>query len=299
MIEISVPATTANFGPAFDAAGMALDLRMRAVAKPGAQGLRLRVSGPEAPTHDGLAQCIRKGMSLVTPDADSLRLDVIITNDIPLGLGLGSSAAALVCGIELAALTIGHRLDDLEVVQLAARAEGHPDNVAPAVLGGMCFVVTDGADVVVQRVDVPQTLRLAAVVPSAPLATWMSRAALPATYRREDVAYNLQRTALLAAAFASGDLLSLGSALHDRLHERFRSQLMPGLADALAVDAAGALGTVLSGAGPSVLVLALGDPAPAAERVAQAFREGGTDVRILFPSPDNAGVRVEKSHVAA
>lgn len=290
MIYASVPASTANLGPAFDTAAMALSLRMEAYARPRGDGFRLRFTGSEQPTHDGIERKIREGAMHAT-DGVLPSLDALIKNEIPLGVGLGSSTAALLCGMLIARAARGETTDPSEAVRLVARLEGHADNAAAAVYGGACFVATRRDEVFVHKTAVSRALRLALVVPSAVVDTAAARRTLPQIHRLDDVVHNLQRSALLAAALASGTLHALPEVFDDRLHERYRAALLPGLDEALKVSADGAFGIALSGAGPAVLVIGDRDPSAIAARVRRKFEEAGMTARVLFPTVENAGMK--------
>jgi homoserine kinase len=209
---------------------------------------QITVSGRDAqsiPT-DG-SNLIRQTIAQYTP----ARFQLHIHNEIPVGKGLGSSAAALTAALRIAKPEWQPR----ELLNECAKLEGHPDNAAASVLGGLvaAMMSPDGETTAVQ-IPLPRGLALAVIVPNYPLSTAKARAALPACYPLADVVFNLQRTAVLTAALATGDLESIGRALEDRLHHPYRAPLIAGLTEALAHQSPGLLGCVLSGAGPSVLV---------------------------------------------
>ena len=220
----------------------------------------------------------------------SVRLDV--QNEIPLGVGLGSSAAAIVAGILLANELCGSKLSPADVLRLAAEIEGHPDNVAAALHGG--FVVAaapqDAANVLVSKAEVSAALDFVAVIPEVPLPTEKARAALPAQYSRADVVANLQRTALLAARFFSGGELS-PELFHDALHQPYRSPLVPGIAECLAFRHPGLAGVFLSGAGSAVMAIARHSSAEIGAALVREFQGKGTRARAVVLKADNRGAR--------
>ncbi len=249
--DVSVPATSANLGPGFDTLGIALDLRLRATVRPAAEFSLTFQAGPCAPTHDGFAQEILRGFDAVSAHARP-PLAIVVDNPIPLGKGLGSSAAANVLGAQIAAECYPERRADLLTIVTAL--EGHPDNALPALLGGFIVAAQRGEyEPSYLRFAPPTRVRAVIAIPEIELPTEEARAILPQTYRKEDVVYNVQRSSLLAAAWASGDLSVLRVAMADRLHQPYRAAAVPGLTDALQLELPGLLGLALSGAGPSVL----------------------------------------------
>lgn len=292
MLRVSVPASSANLGPAFDCVAIAFNIRMQARATQRAGLLKLRFSGEESPAHSGIADCIRRGMSLVTPEVNKIPLEVWIDNDIPVGVGLGSSAAALICGIVLAAAAKNSKLTARQIVSMAAQVEGHADNAAAAVLGGICFVLDTEEGVAMSVLPPPRGLRTALVVPSVSLKTSYARSVLPRSYDRSDVVHNLQRATTLAVALARGNVQSAIAALDDRLHEPYRAPLVPGVAAALR-EKNRTTGVVLSGSGPSILILTTKSPSAAAQRVARRFRAAGIQTRVMLPRIDASGLVVK------
>ncbi len=268
---------------------MALNIRLRARGRKSDGRFTLRVRGQDRASNAGLADCIRSGMKLVDRHFERLALRVTVDNDIPVGVGLGSSAAGLVCGIAIATAARGESLNRTRIAHLASAAEGHADNAATAVFGGICLVVPAEPELLVRVLRPPRDLIAAVVIPSAILKTSLSRSVLPRSYRRSDVVHNLQRTAFLAAALAQADASSVISVLDDRLHEPYRAPLVRGLSKALA-ERSVTTGVVLSGSGPSVLVLARGAVRAAARRVAQRFHDAGMRTRILSPRFDRDGL---------
>jgi homoserine kinase len=254
---LRVPGSSANLGPGFDALGVALQIYLECRFSAGNR-LSIRVRGRDAgqisPGEDNLiwqtalAVAARAHMPL-----PSISLEII--NDIPIGKGLGSSAAALTAGVIIAEKLLDLRWKPARILDEAARLEGHPDNVAACVLGSIvASAVEPGGLTRAIRLEMPENFELAVVVPNYALPTRESRAVLPECYSSADTTFNVQRAALLIAAFATGDSSVFPTALDDRLHQPYRAQLIPGLAEILRLRAPGLLGCALSGAGPGVLV---------------------------------------------
>jgi homoserine kinase len=272
---VSVPATSANLGPGFDSVGLALDLRARAIVEP-AHRFSLEFSGPQRPTHPGFEGMLLDAMRTVSSELPRAR--VHLNNAIPLGKGLGSSAAASALGISIAARAHGLELTRDDVAERVCELEGHPDNALPAVYGGIVIATCARAHV---KIAAPRDLHAIVVVPDFELATERARALLPTHYEKADAVFNIQRAALLGAALASGSWNVLREAMNDRIHQPYRANVVPGLAGALAVDSPQLIGLALSGAGPSVLALVHGGVAwrPIAARIAACFEAAGIVAR--------------------
>lgn len=259
-ITLRLPATSANLGPGFDALGLAMALYLTIEARVADSGaFSIDATGRNADA----CGVIENNLILTTymdvlANAGRLspRLSLTLHNEIPLGMGCGSSAAALLAGVLLA-----NHFGDLnwsrqQILEEACRREGHPDNVAACFLGGMTVSAMDEQRVttVTYKENFKWSLQLA--LPPASLSTSKARAMLPPNYSREDAVLNIQSTALLVSAFAlrRGDLLS--AAMRDRIHQPYRMQACPLLARLLPLSGKpGFLGVALSGAGPSVLMI--------------------------------------------
>lgn len=258
--SVRVPATTANLGPGFDCLGLALDLWNTVRLELGTRGVQVSGEGAESLSRGEDNLVCRAAAALFREVGDaSPDVAVVCRNDVPLGRGLGSSAAAVVGGLAAANALCGEPLSTRDLLRLAVAMEGHPDNVTPALLGGCQVSVTDGDDVVTSAVPTPEGLRAVLFVPERPMPTAQARALLPARVSRDDAVFNIGRTALLVNALATGDLDGLRVATQDRLHQPYRSALFPSMRLIIqaALDA-GALGAFLSGAGSTVLALARG-----------------------------------------
>ncbi len=227
---ISVPASSANLGPGFDCVGIALDLRARAMVQPAAR-FSLEFSGAEQPTHPGFERMLLAAMHSVSADLPRVRVQLV--NAIPLGKGLGSSAAARVLGVTIAARAHGMHLTRDDVAHRACELEGHPDNALPAVYGGIAIATSARTHASI-KLAAPRDLYAIVTVPDFDFATAQARALLPAQYTRNDFVFNVQRAALLGAALASGSWSVLREAMNDRLHQPYRAAIVPGLAAALA-----------------------------------------------------------------
>lgn len=299
-VRVRVPATTANLGPGFDALGLALSLYNRFEVQLLDSGYEVEatgVAGEFVPTGaDNLVvQAAEAAWTAAGLPATGWR--VRLQPEIPLGGGLGSSATAIVAGIVAANELAGGVLSRQQMLQLAAKLEGHPDNVAPALLGGLTIVVSTGeGEVCWERIDV-HGIAVVVAVPDQPLSTGRSRKALPETVSHTDAVFNVGRASLLTAAFANRNLDAVAVALDDRLHQPYRARLVPGFADVVtAAIREGALGAVLSGAGPSVAAFVPEgmDGEPVGIAMTAAFREAGIGAHWLVLHPDEDGAVVEQ-----
>ena len=291
-VHVRVPATSANLGPGFDALGLALALYNDVVAVE-ADTVTVRVEGEGAgrlPT--GSDNVVARALRLAYEAADRPFKGCAIScvNRIPTARGLGSSAAAWVGGLVAGNALLGGPLSRDALLALAARAEGHPDNVAAALLGGLTVSCATAAGVTAVSLPVPSGVTWVALIPSITSSTAEARAVLPRSVSRVDAVFNVQRVALLLAGLQSGRLETLSTALDDRLHQPYRRALFPwmdGVADA--ARAAGALGCVLSGAGPSLLAAVAGDGAAVARAMETALRAAGIEAGARAFAVDTKG----------
>jgi homoserine kinase len=287
-----VPASSANLGPGFDALGLALALYNEVVIAE-SDDVLVSVEGEGAGRlQTGADNVVARGARLAFEAAGRPFRGAVIhcLNRIPLSRGLGSSAAAWVAGLVGANALLGNPIDRQDVVGLAAGAEGHPDNVAAAVLGGLTVSCADGAHVEAVSLPVPPGLRWVVLVPEVESATSAMRAVLPPEVSRADAVFNVQRVSLFLAALSAPRLDLLATAMHDRLHQPYRLPLFPWMEAVVAAAVkAGALGCVLSGAGPSMLAAVDGAPDAVAGAMEGALAAAGLSGRAHGLDVDLAG----------
>src|SRR5215831_4513303 len=292
---LRVPASSANLGPGFDALGLALGVYLTCRFRR-SESLCIHVEGRDAyqiPTgpdnliwQTALAVATSLGMQM-TP------IELEICNDIPIGKGMGSSAAALTAGVVIADLLLDLAWKPLRILDEAARLEGHPDNVAPCTLGSIVASAIDSGGVArAVRLDLPRRFGVAVVVPDFDLPTVKARAVLPASYSREDAVFNVQRASLLIAALATGSTWAFPAALEDRFHQPYRAPLVPGLDEILKLRAPGLLGCALSGAGPAILVFYERGYESVCDLVRQIFHYHGHDSEVLLAQIAECGFEV-------
>jgi homoserine kinase len=291
-VEVRVPATSANLGPGFDALGLALALHNEVRAEE-AEGVSVEVSGEGAghlatDASNVVARGVRRAYEAAGRPFRGVRLACV--NRVPTARGLGSSAAAWVGGLVAGNALCGGPLPPDALLGLAARAEGHPDNVAAALLGGLTVACATGDGVTAVSLPVPPELIWVVLVPETTSATAEARAVLPASVPRADAVFNVQRVALLLGALQAGRVAALAAALDDRLHQPYRLTLfpwMPAVVDA--ARAAGALGCVLSGAGPSLLAVVREGAAEVGRAMEAALRGAGIAGRARSLAVDTTG----------
>jgi len=300
--EVRVPASTANLGPGFDCLGLALDLHLTARAavlhaknsrsSVSSRGVSGSASLPTSPQQNLILRAMshaakREGVSL-----PHVRLDV--ENEIPIASGLGSSAAAIVAGVALGYAVCGKKLTENAVLSCATRFESHVDNIGAALLGQLVvsMVRSDGTVVALRKVW-PKEIRVVAVTPKISLKTAASRAALPKRVSHSDGVFNLQRSALFLAALDARRYDLLADAMHDRLHQPYRQDLIPGLAEVLAMPRIpGMLGIALSGSGPTVVALATSNFDEIGKSIARHFKKEGLASTIRNLAVAEQGMRL-------
>lgn len=270
-VEVKVPATSANLGPGFDSLGLALSLYSEvAVTVREAPGATVTVHGVGSegvPTDESnlIVRTIAEVFESVGRDLPGLDLEAM--NNIPHGRGLGSSGAAIVSGVMAAkGLLAGEvELDSQRLLAIASRLEGHPDNVAPALFGGLTIAWSSDDGPQFKKLMVHRGVSPLVCVPQQTMSTEVARGLRPESVSHEDAAFNVSRSALLVAALVQSPEL-LFAATEDRIHQSYRAAAMPETQSLLTALRSAGHAAVVSGSGPSVLVLC-SDPA---ERLAAA-----------------------------
>jgi homoserine kinase len=282
---VVVPASIANLGGGFDTLGVAVQLYLtaRIVDVRDDGGARLTVVRSTPPVKGQNA--LERGYMTVANRTGRRAPTVIVEvdSDIPMAAGLGSSAAATVAGIRVFE-TVSGRLSDAELLGAATEVEGHADNAAPALFGGLTSVQEPvGGDPVALRWNWPEELRLVVATPAVGLATSKARAALPDMLPRHDAIFNLQHVLALVHALQSREYAALREAVRDRWHQPARASLVPLLSEVLALEDPDVLGSFLSGAGPSVAVLAHRNVARVEQLLKSMYERAGVSatVRVL------------------
>ncbi|MFI0237478.1 homoserine kinase [Streptomyces sp. NPDC016845] len=298
-VRVRTPATSANLGPGFDSLGLALGLYDDVVVRVADSGLNIDIAGegsetlPRDESHL-LVRSLRTAFDLL--GGQPRGLEIVCANRIPHGRGLGSSSAAIVAAVVAArAVTIGGdaRLDDAALLELATEIEGHPDNVAPCLLGGFTIAWTESGAGRAIRLDAAPSVVPVVFVPGKPVLTEMARGLLPRTVPHVDAAANAGRAALLVEALTRRPELLL-PATEDRLHQEYRAPAMPESAALVERLRADGVPAMISGAGPTVIALVEDGAADKVARLAGegwaanrlALDAGGASVLPLGSSPD-------------
>lgn len=290
MIKIRVPATSANLGPGFDCLGLALDIWKEIIFEPADQ-ITYHVEG------EGAEKLNKSARNLFTKAFARLHAvcgrklngaAIRSKNDIFVSSGLGSSAAAIVGGLFGANEMLGKPLNEDELLALATEMEGHPDNVAPALFGGLVVSAMGRDGIITRRYDVPE-MTVLIVTPQVEWLTKTARAVLPKSYSRSDAVFNIGRAALVVDALRNGDLDLLQKVVDDRIHQPYRLRHISG--GAAAIKIARQFGAAaLSGSGPSIIVFLPPENAePAKNAIVDVFAERGIEARALITQPSNAG----------
>lgn len=301
-VKVTVPASTANLGPGFDCLGLALGLfntveMWDAAGEPGEGEPQATVEiGGEGADHlpeDGRNLILQAAARLFEKaGAPARALRARATNGIPLGSGMGSSAAAVVGGLVAANALLDGKFGREDLLRLAFEIEGHPDNAAPAIFGGLVIVSATGEELMTRAVPTPQ-MQAAIALPNVRLSTAEARAALPKSVPLADAVFNVGRSMLVVKALEAGDYDLLKWAMADRLHQPYRRKLIPGYDEAVsAAHRAGAAAVALSGAGPSLVAFAPGGHEAIAQAMAAAFQKAGLAARTFVLPVDRQGVRV-------
>lgn len=270
-IKVKVPATTANFGSGFDCLGMALpiynEITIEENVMPGS-GIEINIIS-ETDQDDGLAiehiptdknNIVYKAIELLYNSIGQVPSDLTINikSEIPIARGLGSSASVIIGGLIAANELLGRPADEAALLSIATEVEGHPDNIAPALLGGLVLSsLEDDGSVIYKKIDWPSQWSLTVCIPDYELATDISRSVLPKEVSLKDASFNSRRIAMLVHAINTQDAELMKLGLQDKLHQPYRMKLVPGLTEIISQlkHEENVLGCVLSGAGPAILII--------------------------------------------
>jgi len=296
---LRVPATSANLGPGFDCIGMALDLYnyidFEIGEKDGYLSLDVSGEGKESLAKDK-SNLVYQAFSRVfikrKEAIPGIKLKLI--NNIPLARGLGSSSAAIIGGLMIANHFLSEKLSPQELLDLALEFEGHPDNIAPALLGGIVLCTINGENRVhYHKLNPPEGLSCTVLIPQYELSTKKAREILPETVPLKDAIFNVGKMGLFISAINTGNLELLKQAIEDKLHQPYRSILIPGLSEILAETAQSkALGVAISGAGPSIIVFHKPEDKDEVTIFQKKLAEKGTVAKLINLKPVAEGAQL-------
>lgn len=293
MIKIQIPATSANLGAGFDALGLALSY-YNYVNMEEADGVNIvSLDGTYVPDDESnLVYATAKTLyQICGKPFHGLHIEQI--NNIPMARGMGSSSACIIAGLVGANRLMGDPLTLDELVNLSAQIEGHPDNTAPALLGGIVTAVFDGKSVHWVKQEVFTTLKFIVAVPDFELKTEQARACLPKEISHRDAVYNLSRAALFSASLLTGKYENLRTAVDDKLHQPYRMELIPHAAEVFdTAYSLGAYAAYISGAGPSIMMIVDAENCFFAGKLRFALDRAGLSAwQVHELHIDNAGTR--------
>ncbi len=297
MIRIDVPATSANLGAGFDSLGIALSMYNRVWMEESDYIEISSCDDTEIPTNEN---------NLIYWAANHLYdlcgkklpgLKIIQENNIPMTRGLGSSSACIVAGILGANRLLGSPFTQHELLNVAARIEGHPDNTSPAISGGLVASAMEANRVYSVSVPVSEKIAFAVMIPPFELKTEKARKVLPEKYSREDAVYNLSRSGLMTASLFSGNIENLRVAVQDRIHQPYRISLIENADTVFRMSyELGSLGTYISGAGPTIISLIEADNKKFHQNLINQFEKKeieGWNIQIMKADPQGAKIIIE------
>ena len=296
-VQVDIPASTTNLGPGFDVLGMALKLYNTVEMEVSASDTQIVIEGEGADViprdeHNLIYRAAKKVFEKVGQRMPPLSIRLI--NRTPLARGLGSSGTASIGGLMAASVISGADLERNEILDMAAEMDGHPDNVAASIFGGIIIASMTDNGVACMKFMPPKPVKVVVVVPDFHLLTSDARAVLPKSVDVSTAVFNISRASLLVAALATGDFRLLGIATDDKLHQPYREKLIPGFRDvfraAKSVDENVAV--ALSGAGSSMVALCTDNSTEIGESMRQAFLKHNIDSRVMVLDIDEEGATV-------
>lgn len=295
MIKLRVPASSANMGAGFDTLGVAV-------------GLYNRMEIEEIP--EGLEIINKNTQSFVPKDENNLIYRAMLylfnhvghkpkgcriaqNSQIPMTRGLGSSSACIIGGMLAANIISGRTLSYNEIIHLAAKMEGHPDNVGPALFGGFCVSLTDGEKTIIKSAKLEGHIKFAVIIPDFFVATKKSRGVLPSRVDFRDAVYNVGHASMFQAAMLSGDMEALSMGVKDKLHQQYRKNYVDGMEDIFEKTySLGSRATYLSGSGPTILSILDGDYKRFGNGMQEYFIENSLKWKCMILPIDNVGAVV-------
>lgn len=297
MIKLRVPATSANMGAGFDTLGVALGLYNRITVEEIQEGLVIRNHDRQSFVPNDVNNLIYRAMLEIFEHVGYSPKGYKITQNskIPMTRGLGSSSACIVGGMLAANIISGRQLSYNEIIHLAAKMEGHPDNVGPAMFGGFCVSLTDGDRTIIKSTKLRSHIKFAVIIPDFFVATKKSRGVLPASVDFRDAVFNIGHASMFQAAMVTGDMSALRVGVRDRMHQPYRKNYVDGMDDIFEKTyTLGANATYLSGSGPTILSILDHDYDGFLSGMQKYFEENMLKWKCMILSIDNVGAVVSE-----
>lgn len=292
MIKVRVPASSANMGAGFDTLGVALNLYSRLEVEEIESGLEIITMNASGYVPQDKTNLVYRAMEIVFNETGRYPCGVRIRQNsaIPMTRGLGSSSGCIIGGMLAANALTGRTLTYPEILNLASGQEGHPDNVAPALYGGMCISMTAGNKVFTKSIKLDPKIKFAVMIPDFFVATKKSRGVLPEFIPRSDAAFNIQHAALFVEAMRSGDMELLRYAVEDKMHQQYRKSYIDGFDEIVDMTyKCGARATYLSGSGPTIVSIIDNDYFKFTDKMSAFFSENSHKWTCKVLDVDNVG----------
>ncbi|WP_352418977.1 homoserine kinase [Proteiniborus sp.] len=297
MIKVKVPATSANLGPGFDTLGLALNLYNTFLFEEISNGLEVNGCDPGYANEKNLVYTsMMKTFDKIGYKPKGIRIDM--NTDIPISRGMGSSAACILGGVIGANKLAKASLSNDEILDIATEIEGHPDNIAPALFGGLVVSVMEDENIYYDKISVANGIKFVALIPDFTLSTTKAREVLPSTISYKDGVYNVGRVSLLLSALSNGRFELLKVALDDKLHQPYRKKLIPRFDEILnKCYELGCLGAYLSGAGPTLMTIIKDDDIDFTTKIKGYLISINCNWDVKELNLDLSGVIIEKEKI--
>ena len=293
MFKIKVPGTCANMGPGFDTLGLALNLYNTYNIEEIESGLEIKgcemkFANEKNLVYTSMLHCFKK----IGYVHKGIRIHM--DSEIPVSRGLGSSAACILGGVLGANLIAGNLLNREEIFNLATEIEGHPDNIAPALFGGLVVSITEGEDIYYNKIDIHKGIKYVALIPDFTLSTRDARAVIPKTIDFKDAIFNVSRVSLLLSSLVNGEFHLLKYGVKDALHQNYRGKLFPEFFHIIKTcEELGSLGSILSGAGPTIMNIVREEDHDFREKIEKKLKSLGHKWEIKELHIDSCGAIIE------
>lgn len=295
MIKLRVPASSANMGAGFDTLGVAVGLYNRMEIEEIPKGLEIINKNTQSFIPKDENNLIYRAMLYLFSHVDykPKGYRIVQNSHIPMTRGLGSSSACIIGGMLAANIISGRTLSYDEIIHLAAKMEGHPDNVGPALFGGFCVSLTDGEKTIIKSTKLESHIKFAVIIPDFFVATKKSRGVLPSKIDFSDAVYNIGHASMFQAAMLSGDMEALRMGVKDKLHQQYRRNYVDGMEDIFEKTySLGSNATYLSGSGPTILSVLDGGYENFRSGMQEYFRENSLEWKCMILPIDNVGAVV-------